>query len=75
VYTCSYVHYCVVAQGNKTKKIILKQFDDIFQRIDLYNFANLLLKLGLVNAINLDGGGSATMVVNNTVINYPSDEW
>ena len=45
------------------------------QRIDLYNFANLLLKLGLVNAINLDGGGSATMVVNNTVINYPLDEW
>ena len=47
----------------------------LVQRIDLYNFANLLLKLGLVNAINLDGGGSATMVINNTVINYPSDEW
>lgn len=42
--------------------------------IDLYSFASLLLKLGLVNAINLDGGGSATMVVNNTLVNYPSDE-
>lgn len=44
-------------------------------RIDLYSFASLLLKLGLVNAINLDGGGSATMVVNNILVNYPSDEW
>ena len=51
--------------------------NDVFGsiRIDLYSFASLLLKLGLVNAINLDGGGSATMVVNNTLVNYPSDEW
>lgn len=57
------------------EKIICLPFFSLVQRIDLYNFADLLLKLGLVNAINLDGGGSATMVVNNTVINYPSDEW
>ena len=28
-----------------------------------------------MNAINLDGGGSATFVVNGTVVNYPSDTW
>jgi hypothetical protein len=29
--------------------------------------------LGMVNAVNLDGGGSTTMVVDGTVINHPSD--
>ncbi|HEY7596207.1 MAG TPA: phosphodiester glycosidase family protein [Actinophytocola sp.] len=29
--------------------------------------------LGMVNAINLDGGGSTTMVVDGQVINHPSD--
>lgn len=32
-----------------------------------------LKSFGVINAINLDGGGSATFVVNSTVINYPSD--
>jgi len=39
----------------------------------LYEFTELLLSFGVVNAINLDGGGSATLVVNGTVVNYPSD--
>lgn len=30
-------------------------------------------KLGLVDALNLDGGGSSTMVVKGTVVNRPSD--
>ena len=33
----------------------------------------MMKELGAINAINLDGGGSATMVVNNTLISYPSD--
>ncbi|CAL1544365.1 unnamed protein product [Lymnaea stagnalis] len=41
--------------------------------VNLHEFAALLLDLGLVNAINLDGGGSATTVVNGTLVNYPSD--
>ncbi len=36
--------------------------------------AQLLLELGAVEAINLDGGGSTTMVVHNKVVNRPSDE-
>jgi exopolysaccharide biosynthesis protein len=43
--------------------------------MNLYTFANYLKKLGLVNAINLDGGGSATFVINGTTVNYPSDKW
>lgn len=40
---------------------------------NLREFASLLKDLGFVNAINLDGGGSATSVINGTVVNYPSD--
>ena len=47
----------------------------IIFRVNLFDFASLLQSFGLVNAINLDGGGSATFVVNNTVVNYPSDMW
>lgn len=40
----------------------------------LWDMAELMIKLGAINAINLDGGGSATFVVNGTIVNYPSDE-
>ena len=35
--------------------------------------ADVARSLGLVDAINLDGGGSTTMVVGGQVINHPSD--
>lgn len=35
--------------------------------------ANLMLDLGCVEALNLDGGGSTTMVIKNRVVNSPSD--
>lgn len=41
------------------------------------NFAELQTlarRLGLSSALNLDGGGSTTMVVKGSVINHPSDE-
>jgi hypothetical protein len=34
---------------------------------------NLAKKLNLVNALNLDGGGSTTMVVAGKIVNHPSD--
>ncbi len=40
--------------------------------ITLQGFARLFLSLGAVEALNLDGGGSSTMVVNGEVINRPS---
>lgn len=39
----------------------------------LYEMADFLLSIGAYQAINLDGGGSTTMIVNNTVANRPSD--
>ena len=38
--------------------------------IDLYEFADLLVELGIINAINLDGGGSATMTQNHSLVRY-----
>jgi hypothetical protein len=42
--------------------------------ISLPALAKMLLELGATEAINLDGGGSTTMVVRNKVINKPSDQ-
>lgn len=40
---------------------------------DLYELAEFMAKLGCWTAMNLDGGGSTTMVVGNEVKNSPSD--
>jgi exopolysaccharide biosynthesis protein len=34
---------------------------------------NLARRLNLVYALNLDGGGSTTMVVKGKIVNHPSD--
>ena len=47
----------------------------VYFRANLKEAAEILKGLGAINAINLDGGGSSTMVVNNTLISYPSDFW
>ena len=41
--------------------------------LSLPEFADLLIALGVHDALNLDGGGSTTMVVQGTVVNSPSD--
>jgi exopolysaccharide biosynthesis protein len=39
----------------------------------LAELADLFLRLGAREAINLDGGGSSAMVIRGQVINRPSD--
>jgi exopolysaccharide biosynthesis protein len=41
--------------------------------MSLAELARLLIELGAHDGINLDGGGSTTMVVKGTVVNRPSD--
>lgn len=41
--------------------------------LTLWELAALLKEIGVYEAINLDGGGSTTMVVNNKILNSPSD--
>jgi exopolysaccharide biosynthesis protein len=42
--------------------------------MSLPELAELLLEFGALEAINLDGGGSTTMVVNGKLVNNPSDQ-
>jgi exopolysaccharide biosynthesis protein len=42
--------------------------------MSLTTLADLLIELGAVEAINLDGGGSTTMVIHNKIVNRPSDQ-
>lgn len=39
----------------------------------LLEFANLMIAEGVYDGLNLDGGGSTTMVVNDKIVNNPSD--
>ena len=39
----------------------------------LEELASVLIELGAVEAINLDGGGSTTLVVKGRILNHPSD--
>ncbi|XP_073421743.1 N-acetylglucosamine-1-phosphodiester alpha-N-acetylglucosaminidase [Dendrobates tinctorius] len=41
--------------------------------MSLWEVAEFLKQQGVINAINLDGGGSATLVTNGSLANYPSD--
>ena len=41
--------------------------------MSLAELSDLLLELGAVDAVNLDGGGSTTMVVRGETVNRPSD--
>ena len=60
-------------------RLMILQIDGLHGRnwpyrgIDLHNLAKLLIKLGFHNAINLDGGGSSTSVVEDRMTNLPSD--
>jgi len=56
-------------------KLVIVHVDGktLVRGMTMYEFAELLLSFGIVNAINVDGGGSVTLVVNGTVVNYPAD--
>ena len=53
----------VVVDGRRSESIGL----------EIVEFARLFRRLGAVSAMNLDGGGSSTMVVKGRVVNTPSD--
>lgn len=42
--------------------------------MNFQEMADVLLSLGVWNAVNLDGGGSTTMVIHGKIVNSPSDK-
>ncbi len=42
--------------------------------MSLKEFADLMLRHGVYQGLNLDGGGSTTMVIDGKVVNHPSDK-
>ena len=54
----------LVADGRRPPERVGLALDDL---------ARLLIELGAVEAINLDGGGSTTMVVQGKLVNFPTD--
>ncbi|MDD2715166.1 MAG: phosphodiester glycosidase family protein [Candidatus Wallbacteria bacterium] len=65
------------ALGTIDNKIVMVVIDgrqpDYSIGVTLEELAEIMLNLGCKNALNLDGGGSATIVVNNQLMNRPSD--
>ena len=62
----------VTAQGKILMVVIDGRREDS-KGVTLKKFASVMLRLKAVEAINLDGGGSSTMVVKGKVRNQPSD--
>ncbi len=60
----STIAYFVVVDGRQATLSVGMSLDEL---------ADLMLSMGAYNAVNLDGGGSSTMVIHNQVVNSPSD--
>ena len=56
--------YIVVVDGRQTGLSV---------GMTLYELSDLMISLGCFNALNLDGGGSTSMVVRDKIVNSPSD--
>lgn len=60
----------------RTGKLVLVTVDGRSRAntgMTLHELARLMIRLGAVEALNLDGGGSSTMVVGGRIVNEPSD--
>ena len=61
------------ADSTRLYFVVVDGRQDISVGATLKDMMGIFLALGAVNAMNLDGGGSSCMVVNDEVINNPSD--
>ncbi len=63
-----------IGHDSSGRLMILQVEGKSFERgMDLHEFANYCVELGFISAINLDGGGSATITALNELISEPSN--
>ncbi len=58
---------------DKDGRLILLVVDNVNKGMTLGELAKVMSKLGVVDAMNLDGGGSSTLVIAGRHMNQPSD--
>jgi hypothetical protein len=58
-----------VTQDGKLLLVTVDGRQDLSKGVSLADLAKIMLRIGAVNAINLDGGGSTTMAVRGMVLN------
>lgn len=63
----------LTAEGSLLLVTVSGRQENLTVGMTLEELAHLMLELGAVEAMNLDGGGSTTMVVRNRVVNMPSE--
>uniref|UniRef100_A0A8C8SDH1 N-acetylglucosamine-1-phosphodiester alpha-N-acetylglucosaminidase n=1 Tax=Pelusios castaneus TaxID=367368 RepID=A0A8C8SDH1_9SAUR len=61
------------ARGLQNAQFGIRKDGSLVFGLNLWEMAEFLKQHGVINAINLDGGGSATLVLNGTLASYPSD--
>jgi hypothetical protein len=61
------------ADGTWILVVVDGRQEEISMGINLPDLAQWMTELGAVEAMNLDGGGSSTLVVGSEVLNHPSD--
>jgi len=60
--------------GNWVFVVVDGKQPNLSEGMTMNELAQLMRKLGCYSALNLDGGGSSTLVINGQVINSPCDE-
>jgi exopolysaccharide biosynthesis protein len=62
-----------IADGRVLLLVVDGRQPELSVGMSLDELARVLIELGAMDAINLDGGGSTTMVVKDKILNHPSD--
>lgn len=63
----------ISADSNYLFLVVVDGRQTISRGMSLPEFADFLIRIGAHNAVNLDGGGSSTILVRDKIVNFPSD--
>ncbi|MFY7953374.1 MAG: phosphodiester glycosidase family protein, partial [Armatimonadaceae bacterium] len=64
----------ICRDGSLLLMVVDGRQESLSQGATLEELADLMISLGAVDAVNFDGGGSSTMVVEGAVVNAPSEK-